>query len=37
MRHLLRRKSFWATVVAIVIPFGWLFLLVRLAARAIGR
>ncbi|MGH7389301.1 MAG: hypothetical protein ACREM3_07555 [Candidatus Rokuibacteriota bacterium] len=36
MRQLLRGKAFWATV-AVVVPFGWVILLIRLAARAISR
>jgi len=37
MRGLLRRKGFWTVVIAIVVPFGWVLALVRLATRAVNR
>jgi hypothetical protein len=37
MSALLRHRTFWMAVIAVVVPFGWLLLLVRLALRTINR
>lgn len=37
MRDLLLRRTFWMMVVAVLVPFGWLVLLVRLVVRAAGK
>ncbi len=37
MRDLLLRRTFWVMVVAVLVPFGWLVLLVRLVVRAAGK
>ncbi len=34
MRDLLLRRTFWVMVVAVLVPFGWLVLLIRLVVRA---
>jgi hypothetical protein len=34
MRSLLRSEAFWTMVIAVVVPFGWLIPLIRLAYRA---
>lgn len=37
MRGLIRREGFWTVLVAIVVPFGWLYPLLRLVARSVTR
>lgn len=37
MRGLVRRRAFWVGVIAVVVPFGWVLLLVRLAVRIVTR
>jgi hypothetical protein len=37
MRALLRSEQFWTAFIAIVVPFGWLYPLLRLAYRTVNR
>lgn len=37
MRELVRQERFWMIVITVVVPFGWLYPLVRVAARALDR
>lgn len=37
MRQLIRSESFWTVLIAVVIPFGWLYPLLRFAYRSISR
>jgi len=35
MRSLLKSEAFWTVVIAVVVPFGWLVPLLRMAYRAL--
>jgi hypothetical protein len=37
MRELVKSHSFWMVVVAVVVPFGWLYPLLRTAVRSLSR
>ncbi len=37
MRELARSEVFWAAVIAVVVPFGWIYPLMRLAYRKVTR
>jgi len=34
MRELVKREAFWAVVVAVVVPLGWLYPLLRVVFRS---
>jgi hypothetical protein len=37
MRQVLKSERFWTVVIAVVVPFGWLYPLLRLAYRELFR
>lgn len=37
MRDVMRSEQLWMVVIAVVVPFGWLVPLARLAFRAVAR